>query len=482
MALLGGTGATNVPVASSVNTTTPIGGDGTSGNPVNFTPYDSPVFYVDPVTGNDSNNGSIGAPFLTVDKANRVLNPGWRGFATINLRSGNSVIGAKTVWPSPLGGNTTTAGGLLINGMDNTDSGLGARTAAGGTAGTNLVFGTLIDSVGGFAVNAFRGQFIRFTSGATLNTRSFLIVSNTANTFTIAGTFTVAPTVETFVVETPGATLSWAGTEVMQAEGAVGFQNVAFSGGGGANALRLSRGIFGAQRCTLAAIGTGGVQLRNSAVFQDLNAMTALFGTFTILQQCGLFFNTVPISIAPSSATGMYPVGMNFNRSFLLDSPTECFGPQTLQFLGTQLQGNSYIRAIYGSNLLLGQCRFETVTPSNALATAFIGAFGAAIVASKRSNAGLFNVTVNNTPATFGAGDAILIEDGSTGQFTAVQGAGNAGLGARIVNLSQARVQGGANTVTGAAGDVKIGANAAVLWAALAAINTDPVQLCIGGP
>lgn len=482
MGLLGGTAATNELVASSVNTQTPIGGDGTSGNPVSFAPYTNPVFYVDPVTGNDSNDGSIGAPFLTIDRANSVLNPGWKGFATINLRGGTSTIEARTVWPSPIGASDASAGGLLINGMDSTDSGLGARTAAGGTAGALAVFGTLIDSVGGFVVNAFRGQFIRFTSGATLNGRSFLIVSNDATTFTIAGVFPVAPTVETFVVETPAGVLSWAGTEVMQAEGAVGFQNVAFAGPGGANALRFSRGNFGFQRCAFATTGTGGIQVRNGAVLQDLNAITTLFGSLTITQQCGCFFNGTPISPNISStAGGMYAGGINFNRSLLLNSNVEALTSIAVQFLSTFFTGNSYLRVAYGCQLLLGQCRFDAVTPAPAFGSAILGALGAALVISKRAGAALFNVDISNTPATTAPGDAVLCEDSSIVTFSAVVGVGNAGLGLRVARLSEVRIV-GANTVTGAAGDVQIGANPVVLWAALAAINTDLVQLCIGGP
>jgi len=452
-----------------------------------FSPFSvlvNPVFYVDPVSGNDSNAGTISAPFATVDHAIQELAPGWFGVAKIIPRAGTSTLGTSTVWPTPLGGSNATAGALLIDGIDSTDSGLGARTSAGGTTGSISAaptFGTVVDSVGGLVVNAYRGQFIRFTSGATLNGRSFQVAANTANTFTVCGTLPVAPTTETFVVERPAAVFSWSGVQSMQAMGVVGFQNIQFTGPGGSNTLRISGGIWGLQRCRFASVGTGGIALRNNAQLTDLAALASYLGGLSIAQQCGSFFNGTPISMNLSLASGMSPAGATFTRNLFVDSNFQVFGPQNVQFTSSYFTGNSYLRFAYRSALLLAGNIHDTVTPAPAAPSVIVGAFGAAVVAAKGATLAISNSNISNTPASGTNGDAIFVEDGSNADVSTVAGSGNAGLGCRVARASVLRCN-TANTVTGSGGDYKLGDNAVGLWGDFVSGSkiTDLVQLCFG--
>lgn len=487
----GGTGAVGPvgPAAGTFQALTPLAVNGnnaahaTSGALVaSWLPYTDPSFYVDPVGGNDANNGTIGAPFLTIDRVNQVVAPGFFGTLTINLRAGTHTIAAKTVWPSPSGKNSATAGGVLLNGVDNTDSGLGARTSAGGTTGSVATFGTCIDSVGGLVVNAHRGQFLRFTSGATLNGRSFLIDANSAGTFTLVGTLPVAPTTETFVVETPAAVVSWAASQTMMGAGVVGAQNVAFSGGGGANVLRLSGLVFGQQRCTFASIGTGGIALRNNAQLVNTSALVQYLGTLSITQSCGSHFNGVTqISLNLSAASGGSPACISLNQCLLTDTNIQVFGPINTQFVSCSYRGNSWTRVGYKGMFTASGCRWDAVTPAPALPSAIVGASGAAVVISKGAFGTVSNSDISNTPATTAPGDAIFGEDGSQLGVDTVTGAGNAGIGCRVNRMTGVRRNAG-TTVTGAGGEVKIGQNAVTTWAALVAVQTDAVELCIGAP
>jgi hypothetical protein len=437
-----------------------------------------PVFYVDPVNGNDGGSGTISSPFETINHALNELSPGWYGTATINLRAGTSTIANRLSLPSPLGNTITTTGSLLFNGVDNTDSGLGSRTSAGGTTGTlnvsaDPVMGTLIDSVGGLGVNTYRGSFIRFTSGATLNGKSFLIAKNSATTFTISGVFPVAPTTETFVVETPAAVITWVGAAGWFGSVQWGLQNIAISGPGGSTLLEIHGLQVNFQRCSIANIGVE-ILLREGASFSDLSTVLALFGTLTISQRCGVYFNGVTLVFNPLTF-------MNMSECLFRDSPCEILGPCGWQVGKSYYVGNSYVRGMYGAFFVLIQSILDTVTPAPTSILIVVGADGAAIVASKNSTLVLSNVIISDTPSTTSPGDAVLLQDGSEATLSRVTGSGNAGLGCRV-NIRCDFRRNTSTAVTGTLGDVKLGDAAVQPWSDFAVINTDLVQLCIGGP
>lgn len=467
----GGAGTSGPSGPGTVFTQSPIGGNGSAGSPVNFTPLVDPVFYVDPVAGNDGNDGSIGAPFLTVNRGLRRLSPGWYGAATLNLRSGTHTIGARTVVPRPLGGSSTSEGGLLLNGSDNTDI-LGARTSAGGTTGSQQTFGTVIDSVGGLTVNAHRGQFLRFTSGGTLNGRSFVITDNTATTFTVAGTITVAPTTETFVVENPAAIITWAGTQCLQGHGSIlGLQNLDWNGPGGANFLELFDVTIGMQRVKWRNFGSSGIVGREKVVVNALQTMVRVFGALAITQSCQL--------VCEVSGTITIPYGGKFRvfKGLIQNTRVELIQSNYLEYLDVKLLGTASIRCANKSFMSIDRARFDTVTPVPA-SSSFQGAAGAAIVVSKGSAASLLHLDISSTPATTAPGDGVLIEDTSMATLSDATGTGNAGLGCRVERSSQVR-NAATNTLTGASGEVKIGNNLTTTWALLGT-NTDLVTLCLG--
>lgn len=460
--------------------TTPLTIEQAGGSGSSSTILTDPTFYVDPVGGNDANAGTISAPFATIDHALKTLSPGWFGLATINVRAGTNTIGNRTVFPSPLGNSNTSAGGIVINGVDSTDSGLGARTANGGTAGSFQAFGTVIDSVGGLTVNQWRGSFLRFTSGATLNGRSFLIAENSATTFTICGIIAVAPTTETFVIETPAAIVSWSGTQGMQGSCPVGVQNLAFSGGGGSNAFRWSGFVLGQQRCAFANMGSSGLAPRNGAGLTDMNALLSYLGATTLVQQCGSYFNGTPISLQLGSASGLEPISTNLNRCLFKNSSTEQLAGGTLQYVSCYFLGDSWVRSLYGTTALVAASRFNAVTPAP-VTTAATSALGAALVFSRGSTGVVSNCDISNTPNTTAPGDGIFLEDGSRVDVPTTTGTGNAGFGCRVNRLSQVRKSLG-TTITGALGDLSLGALGLTAWGATAVLVTDPTELCLAGP
>src|SRR6185295_3082136 len=393
------------------------------------TPLVDPIFYVDPVFGNDSNSGTVFFPFATIDHALKALTPGWYGLATVRLRAGVHTLASRTVFPASLGDSTSTAGNLLFDGIDNTDSGLGTRTSNSGTTGGTFpspVFGTVVDNVGGLTVNAWRGSFVRFTSGATLNGRCFLIASNSSTTFTICGSIPVAPTTETFVVEHPAATVTWASSEVMQGTLPVGFQNIWLAGGGGSNSLQLGGFIMGLQKCKFSSIGTGGLRLRNGSGLADLLAIQGYLGNTSIVQQCGSHFKDLEIQIRLGSTSGLGPSQVNLNRSLFENADTEHFNGTTIQYINSYFVGNSWVRMGYGSVGLISSCRFDAVTPAPIISSIIASAFGAAVVFSKRSSGTVGACDISNTPATTAPGDGTLVEDSSTIDIADTIGTGNA--------------------------------------------------------
>jgi len=434
-----------------------------------------PVYYVDPVNGNDSNAGTITAPLLTINRSLQLLSLGYYGTATINLRAGTHTIGNKTVFPRPAASTSATAGGILINGVDNTQDAIGNRTASGGTTGSQATFGTVVDSAGGLVANAHRGKFLRFTSGATLNGRAFLIEGNSATTFTVEGSIAAAPTTETFVVETPAAIISWPGTQVLQGQGGTaGLQNVILNGPGGANLLQLYNLTLGLQKIQLTNLGSFGITVGEHSSLVNLTALTNQLGTLSVAQQCGSYYNfNATISLLSTSR-------MSVTRSLFQDVRTDMQQLGLFQALDSTFRGNSWIRVNFGGLLAMDRFHFDTVTPAPS-GNAFFGSFGAAIVVSKGSKASILHGDISNTPATNGAGDAVLIEDGSTAQFASVTGTGNAGIGVRLVRAANTvNDQSGTGvSVTGAGGSLKVGQNAVIPWPAGAATNTDPVELCV---
>jgi hypothetical protein len=86
-------------------------------------------------------------------------------------------------------------------------TGTASGTATGGTAGSGITYGTLLDSGAAWTVNDLRGQFIRIVSGTGVG-QIKVISSNTATAITITGTWTAPVNGSVYAIETTGTTLT----------------------------------------------------------------------------------------------------------------------------------------------------------------------------------------------------------------------------------------------------------------------------------
>ena len=154
---------------------------------------------------------------LTAALAALAAAPSLLGNVTISLAAGTY---ADAVNVPSLAGNGYT---LTLQGSTTTQ----VNTAAtGGTAGTQTVQATVVKTLAGWALNAYRGLWIKFTGGA-LNGQVRVINSNTADTLTLCGEyFNSAPlNGDTFIIFSNGATVTGKVTTNPGTYGIV-FQNI----------------------------------------------------------------------------------------------------------------------------------------------------------------------------------------------------------------------------------------------------------------
>lgn len=420
-------------------------------------------------TGSDANPGTVAAPVLTMTRAFALVRVGCYRRPKIQVASGTYAQGASPKWQMPepdgVGAEPLLITGTLI------DSGLGALTAAaGGVQGAGSVFGSTVDSVGGFGVNALRGLVQRWTGGTAANLgRSYRVFGNTANTITVDGAYAAAPAAgDTYVLETPGTVFSWTGTFTFEQGNLLGLMNLAFDGGGVGQA-RLSYCEFAMQTVDFRALGGGGISLAESSGLINLTAATAF--TVTVPTVVGPYLQSAVLGCSIQMAT---PSRISVSRATINGVAHESLQRGTFaQYLDSGFAGNAWVR-FAGNTISFSRVRFDAVTPAP-VSTALVDAQGAALVVAKLAFASVINTDISNTPAATAPGDAILCADHSEIDLTGTVGAGNAGVGLQVRRHSQLRnnAGGGANTVTGAGGEVKIGANAVVTFAALPANNND---------
>ncbi len=414
-------------------------------------------------TGNDANPGTLAQPLLTLAEGLRRVGHGWRGSCKFTFANGTYPLGADQVLLIRQGVGQQAQPMQWLAG--NADSGLGPRTASGGTAGAGATFGTLVDSVGGLTVNAHVGRTVRFTGGlpASLVGRRYRILSNDATTFTLVGALAAAPTTSTYVVEDPGAIFSYTGNLSLASAGAIlGMQNIRWSGPGGTSLVQIFNTTLATDNCQFNGWGTGGFQLRALSAVLSITAVLPI-PSLGIVQVVGPYF--APTTNG-STITTLATCTENVSRAFYNGAAHDTEQAGTFfQVTDSAFTQAAWLRLIGANCASLARCRFQTVTPVPASA-AFIGCSGAAVVAGKGTFLEVVQVDVSNTPATTAPGDAYLIADRSNADFSSATGTGNAGIGVRVSHLSAIR-NGGSNTVTGAGGDVKIGGNAVSTWAGL---------------
>lgn len=412
----------------------------------------NPNYYIDPINGNDGNNhsGTIGDPLASMGEALKRLSLPYSGSATVNFVTGTfDLTNIPTIiLPSNQGvgihSNPIMFKGLMI------DGGLGTRTASVGTTGSGVTFGTVTDSTGGLTVNAWRGYYIRYTSGNN-NGRTFMIASNTSNVFTICGAhFGTISNGDTFVVEKPGSKLSWTGNLSLLGNGnTLGIQNIELAGPGGSSVTRFTQVGLEVSGLWITGIGSGQCQLNHSSL--------------SLLQQSVVFTNTgltsTPIGVYFKSANGGNPLTqtvasrISIRRSLFDGCPIDIQQPSFCQIQDSYHVGNSYIRAINNSFISIIQNRLDTVSSAPVGPG---GISGSAIVISNGATGFLQSVDISNTPANVGFGDGISVLEGSRVDISGVVGSGNTGMGIRtrrssgIKNLLN-------NTISGSLGEIQLG-------------------------
>lgn len=128
----------------------------------------------------------VGKDYTTIQSAYNAINPVIIGNVIISIDAGTYT-------------ENLVLGGKVASGLYNILFQAATRTtdlnttATGGTAGNSTTQATVIKTGAGWTVNAYRGKWLRFTSG-TLNGEIKLINGNTADTLTLVGDyFSAAP-------------------------------------------------------------------------------------------------------------------------------------------------------------------------------------------------------------------------------------------------------------------------------------------------
>jgi hypothetical protein len=431
------------------------------------TPLD-PALYVDPA-GSDAAAGTLASPLLTLGEAlARLRATGWRGKPRITMAAGDYALGASPKILFPTNGAAGTSEPILLT-CARVDSGLGTRTVASSTAGSGSTHGTVTETTGGLTVNAWRGWVLRFTSGPRLNFRYF-IASNTATVYTLAGSLSVPTNGNTFVVEKPGSNLTWTGTLSINGHGSiVGFQDVGFVPSDTTGVFRWTNIVAMLAGCWFAGWGgsaaIGGFQIIGNVRFDNITTVTTTFSDNAALTTLGAYFFP---GVASSPIAVNAGCAFNMQRSVYNNAAIDATQAQATILSQTSYHcGAAYVRAQAAATVTLVGETLDTITPAPAVTGA---AQGAAIVIGKQAYGLLLNVAVSSTPATTSPGDAVLVAGGHA-DLSGVTGSGNAGAGVRQKDGGTFKNITG-NTVTGTAGDVQIGGNAALTaWASVSGAN-----------
>ncbi len=429
---------------------------------------------VDPARGDDiRNDGTAAAPLKTIHEAFKRCEAGWRHASRISLAPGKYDLGKNPVVRVP-GGAGIGAEPLLLRG-DLEDSSLGDRAVgAGSSAGAGAEFGSVIDAAGGLIPDAWRGYLLEFQSGApTLAGQQYIIASNTASAFTIAGAMPVAPAAgDKFVVKGPAASIVWTGN--LEIAGALlGLLNLRFHGPGGVN-THLAE--IAAYTGFVWLEGTG-LRVGPGASLKTIRSTPSLFSGVGdhvfATSHAGIWFHGAGIW-QDGSAT------VDLRGSILSDASVVLLEGGFYQNLDGAAFGASSLRAQNSSTIALARFRLAGVSAADFA----YGVGGASILAVSNSEIYLEDVDLSGCAA-----DPIAGYDGSVIGLHRVSGTGNTGAGSVGVRLRRGTVarNNGGNTLTAAAGDIQIGAlPAASTWATAASLTTDqsvtPCEFCLIGP
>jgi len=428
--------------------------------------------YADAATGSDNNPGTPLRPTLTLDAEFAIVarqtgaGRGWASWCHMNAAAGTYTLAASAIVVPPASSGIGPEPPVLVGAM--ADSGLGARTVAGSSAGAGATFATVTDTAGGLVVNAWKGYFLRYTSGAQAG-KQYLIDANTANVFTLVGTQSVPVNGDTYVVESP-ATIVRTANNILLVNGTdnsiLGARQVQFDGQSGATSdLSIRQGTLIHSACwfknwfAVTSEPTGAVLTEQ---FSASATQRIYFPSLGIPQTIGSYF-----------VSGVANASLNTTRFSTLDLQQSMFDGVSIQAINNgrvnisacAFQGASGVRSTANGTITLSGTRFEAVS-------GLVGDYAtAAIVGDSGAR-----VTVSTTDVSNCVGIALSLSGSAVGRIQTLVGSGNAGVPVSILRTASL-IKSSGNTVTGAVAgnDVQIGGNAAPnTWASVnGGLNTD---------
>lgn len=188
-------------------------------------------------TGSDSNPGTVGSPFLTVQAAYDSLPKVIRYPVIITLGVGNfaaALVSNFSFEPATSAGAYIELRGTLVNASPATGTATGTTTT--GTAGviTTTAWGTATDSGQSWTTNDLRGKLLSYTSGAySASGYSRVVSSNTGTVARVAGENPVGATATPYAVQEWGTSITSLATFPATASTAssASFAGIAISGG-----------------------------------------------------------------------------------------------------------------------------------------------------------------------------------------------------------------------------------------------------------
>ena len=429
-------------------------------------------------TGSDSNPGTLSAPLRTVDRALAVaeLN-GWLGYCRIHVAAGTYLLGSKLI-DVPESGGVGTEPPVLMG--DFLDVGGGNRAIAVSTVGQTAspaAFGTIQDTVGGWAVNQFRDRYVRLTGAGTHVGKRFQIASNTANTLTLAGLF-VAVTTETYVIEEPATVLTAPGPDQFLFYGGdIGAIGCVFGDAVAGGVFNLRGGTLFHQACWFREFSTIPVENNASIATMWTSDVFDRFPSLNLLNDCGsAFFSSVASAAIIVDGGGVVRMS-NCELRIRTSSSPSAEGDivlTTCHFAGNAGQGAFGNTALQLTSCVYDACSFVSGDSINGV-----------IVCEGGGSARVINCTMNactaNAIGLAGSADAIV--QGLAGNNPA----GGIPLQVRF-NSTARKLTGNAIVGAAAGADVQVGNGAAVAWAAAQAapgVNDQAAafsEFCYAGP
>lgn len=223
--------------------------------------YGITTLYVDPTNGTDdiSHGTATGADaFKTWQFAYNTVNNGAIG--------GNIIINVVGTDTNTLNmGGGSTLGAFTIDFVGTTTTQVNT-TATGGTTGNATTQATIVKTLAGWTVDAFRGMWIKFTSGL-LNNEIRVIETNTSDTITVAGSiYSSAPqNGDSFIIYDSNTILS-GNITILPSTAKIRFFNVKLTGHSNFDTVSLYR-----QECVIKDCITNECVINDFKCFIDVS-------------------------------------------------------------------------------------------------------------------------------------------------------------------------------------------------------------------